>query len=289
MEIVDAQVHFNLIGGVDIGLSAMDAAGVDAILMDEFNGFTPTGKRMPGVELPNGAVRSIYPVSEEVAAKHAGRFGYIARVDRRDPEMDRVMSEVRSKPERLCIRLTPQAKSGELDAFAQGAYMDLLASAERHNVPCFVLTPGRTDMLIPYVEKYPAQQFIIDHCGFLLHGATPQGPGRFDGLEPAIQMAKYPNVALKWCYAPALSEQGYPYADVMPHFLRVLDAFTPQRVVWASDYTHTREDYSWAESFFYIRDSNALSDGDKEWVLGRSLRTLLRWAKPERKAKTAAH
>ena len=74
--------------------------------------------------------------------------------------------------------------------------------------------------------------------------------------------------------------EPYPYPDLMPTLLKVLEAFGPERVMWASDHTQSKNHHSWAESLYYLRDSSELSASDKEWLLGRSVRTILKWSKP---------
>jgi predicted TIM-barrel fold metal-dependent hydrolase len=91
-------------------------------------------------------------------------------------------------------------------------------------------------------------------------------------------MAKYPNLAIKWCHAPArLSEEPYPHADTVGHLRRVIDAFGAERVMWASDYTESRPHFTWAQSLHYLLYSSLLSETEKEWVLGRSVRQILSW------------
>ena len=48
--------------------------------------------------------------------------------------------------------------------------------------------------------------------------------------------------------------------------------------MWASDFSVIRG--TWAEMLFAVRDSRALSASDKEWVLGRTARTILKWPAP---------
>ena len=59
--------------------------------------------------------------------------------------------------------------------------------------------------------------------------------------------------------------------------LRVVKAFGKERVMWGSDATQTTGHHSWAESLYYIRDTEQLSQDEKAWVLGGSLRKTLNW------------
>ena len=51
--------------------------------------------------------------------------------------------------------------------------------------------------------------------------------------------------------------------------------------MWASDFTVTTDNHNYGESLFCIRCSDRLSDNDKEWILGRTARTILGWPKSE--------
>lgn len=278
MEIVDAQVHFNKLGSLEAGLAAMDAVGVDALLYDEYWGFDARSRILPGYELPNGAFRHVFPLAEAATLSWPERFAYLVRVDRDDPELEQIIAGVRTTPGRRALRVVPWTPEG-FGRFAAGADGPVFAAAQRHGVPVFVLLPGRTRLLPPYLERFPDLQVIVDHCGVHLPSA-PVPADRFDGFSDVLALARYPNVALKWSHAPRLSKGPYPYPDVLEMLLRVVEAFGPQRVMWGSDHSESRDHHSWAESLFYIRDAAELSEGDKAWILGQSLRRALNWPAP---------
>ena len=82
-------------------------------------------------------------------------------------------------------------------------------------------------------------------------GGTPRYEGRIAQLDAVVDLAQYPNLALKWCHAPArLSGEPYPHRDVLPHLRRVIDAYGVEHVMWASDYTQSRHTFGrpWAEA-----------------------------------------
>jgi predicted TIM-barrel fold metal-dependent hydrolase len=99
-------------------------------------------------------------------------------------------------------------------------------------------------------------------------------------LDQVLDLARYPNLALKWSHAPSLlSEEPYPYRDVLPQLRRSIEAFGVERVLWASDYTQARAEtnQAWAQMLYYLLDSDQLASNEKEWILGRSVRRLLNW------------
>jgi L-fuconolactonase len=304
MEIVDAQVHLNQLVPdwrtadpdrvIAESITAMDAVGVGAVLIAESRGFDAQMRPALGPVLPNGAVRGEFPFSERAVALHPDRFAYLVRIDRKDPELERLMAEVRTKPGALCIRIVPVPNIGEVEAFERGEFEPLLAAAAEHAVPVFAWFPGRSHLLVPYLRKYPRLQVILDHCGVgvasplvgelpptLQTSLAPTLEERLQQLERVIDLAQYPNLALKWCHAPGyLSAEPYPHRDMQPWLRRVIDAFGAERVMWASDYTQSRVEtgFSWAHTLHYLLTWNAITVTEKEWLLGRSVRHVLRWS-----------
>lgn len=278
MDIVDAQVHLNVLG-LEAGLAAMDAVGVKAVLYDEYWAFDEKARILPGYELPNGAFRHVFPLAEEATLRYPDRFAYLVRFDRNDPELDNLVASVKTMPGRKALRIVPWTKEG-FAQFSQGADEPIFAAAQKYRVPVFVLLPGQTNLLIPYLQKYPDVQVIIDHCGVPISVGMTLLPDRFESFDQVIALAQYPNVALKWCHAPRLSAEPYPYNDLMPVLLRLLEAFGRERIMWASDHSQSKKHHSWAEALYYLRDSKDLSASDKEWLLGRSVRTILNWPGP---------
>jgi L-fuconolactonase len=289
MDIVDSQVHLNRLGSnwqhtqhdviVDYAVATMDALGLSAILIDEWAGFdNPVTKRghLPGRFLPNGAVRGEHPFSETAIKLHPDRFAYVARIDPIDPDVEELMADVRKKPGALCLRIVPIPEAGELDLYERGGFDTLFASAERHQVPIFAWFPGRAHLLVPTLEKFPNLQLILDHCG-----VSRTESDLAHQLAGVCALSKYPNLALKWCHAPSqFSREEYPFRDVLPLLRQAIDAFGAQRVMWASDHTQSKTHHSWAQALYYVLDADGLTDDEKAWILGRSVRTLLRWPEP---------
>jgi predicted TIM-barrel fold metal-dependent hydrolase len=290
MDIVDAQVHLNRLGAnwehldderkVVAAVATMEALGLAAVLIDEWAGFAnPVTKRghLPGHFLPNGAMRGEHPFSEKAVELYPDRFAYVVRIDPLDPELEALMAGVRGRPGGLCLRIVPIPEAGELELYERGGFDPLFEAAERYRVPIFCWFPGRSNRLAPTLERFPALQLILDHCGL------SRDEGNFaHQLDQVCEMARYPNLALKWCHAPSqLSQQGYPFVDVLPYLRRALDAFGHERVMWASDHTQSKTHHSWAEALFYLRDSDQLSETEKEWILGRTVRTILRWGEDQ--------
>jgi L-fuconolactonase len=302
MEIIDAQVHLNQLSAdwrtasidstIATGIEAMDAVGVDRVLIGEAYGFDSQFRPL-GEELPNGAIREAFPFSERAVELHPARFAYHVVIDFRDPELDRLTAEVQTRPGANSMRIVPVPQTGAVNSLEHGEFDALFAAAERHQVPVFAWVPGRAHLLLPYVQRFPRLQFILDHCGVgvaplkvgdlpvtMQSSLTPSRDDRVAELRRVCEMAQYPNVNLKWCHGPGLlSQEDYPYRDVIPLLREAIDAFGIDRIMWASDYTIARDQNanSWAQCLYYLLDSDQLSRTEKEWLFGGSVRKVLNW------------
>jgi predicted TIM-barrel fold metal-dependent hydrolase len=118
----------------------MDAVGIDGAIIDQF---PPTVTRLPG-----GAIRYSYDISEEAVRRFPARFAYVARIDPADPDMERLIAEVRTHPGRLGIRVDQPSPP----AFAEGGYAAFFRTAMRSDVPIWIALPGRMPELKPYTR-----------------------------------------------------------------------------------------------------------------------------------------
>jgi L-fuconolactonase len=289
LEITDSQIHFGP-GGIEETLAAMDALGIKAVLADEFWGLANWG---PGYTLANGVLRVTTPTLELAAAQYPDRFSYVRRVERLDPEVESLIRMTADTPNARAIRILPSLTAEELEAFEGGGYNQIFETAHSVGLPVFVYIAGHVELMPPYLEKFPDLQFIVDHCGmpmeagisFLDEETPDQAAGLNDHQGPdvayfdqVLKLGTYPNVALKWSHAQGMfGVLNYPFTDLMPYLRQALDAFGAERIMWASDNGGNQTGESWAELLFYIRDATDLTDSEKTWLLGKTVRTLLNW------------
>jgi len=99
-------------------------------------------------------------------------------------------------------------------------------------------------------------------------------------IGDAVALAKYPNVGIKMSNLVNASLEPYPFRDLNDHLKRLFDAYGPQRCYWGTDLTNTsftRVSYSQRVTHF-TEELKFLSESDKDWVMGRSIRERLKWA-----------
>lgn len=133
---------------------------------------------------------------------------------------------------------------------------------------------------------------IVDHFGVTQSMAAPP-PDRWAALPDLLSMAKYPNVYVKLCGTPILSQEEYPYHDIWPHIHQILHAFGPERCLWASDMTRQRwgtetppgpggfpprSDWKpYADALYYLLHTHEISHSDKEWLFNGTIKRALNW------------
>jgi predicted TIM-barrel fold metal-dependent hydrolase len=139
----------------------------------------------------------------------------------------------------------------------------------------------------PVIQAHPGLTIVIDHLGLAQSPVSPKETASWEKLPNILALAKYPNVHVKFCGAPTLSNEKFPFNDVWPYLHQIINAFTPDRLFWGSDYTRMRyfnrrpfsEWWYYSDVLNYLRDTNELSASDKEKMLGSAIRKALRWPK----------
>lgn len=304
MEIVDAQLHPNRVGPawssstpdelVNVIVGAMDAVGVDAVVLDEWSGWTEAGAPMPSVDVGGGVRRVLYTVSEAAVRRYPDRFAYYARIDPRDPDLERLMTEIRRTPGCVGLRWFPRGGVGGVfrgsdEPEERALRHRYFAAAEEHRLAVAVVAPDDAERVAYFARAHPDLQFVLDHCGITSPRTDELAMDRFDRLEPVLRLAEMPNVAIKWCHALRMSAADFPYADVLVQLDRFIRAFGRERMMWAGDYTQASDPafavrrFSWGQSL-YAMQSGAIDPVDLEWVLGRTARRILRWDRAQESA-----
>ena len=288
MDIVDTQVHLFMTLDDNDAVKVMDGLGIRSVLIDEAWDFgdknatgTPDedGELMPAYRLPDGRYRPVSPGGITASLRRPHRFGYFQRINHDDPDLDFVMRDCAASPGCKAFRLDVRTPRQIAD-YADGGQLELFRRAERLAMPVFINTMGRAPDFQPYMRDCPSLPIIFDHCGI------PQSAADYDRL---LELARYPNVFVKWCHAPLMFQaKKFPFPEVRPYLARALEAVGPDRLMWASDFTavdygaRVRNEpdsrYSWAEALYYMRCNPDLSEGDQEWVLGRTARKVLNWS-----------
>jgi predicted TIM-barrel fold metal-dependent hydrolase len=260
-------------------LLAMDAAGVDAVVIDEWLGQNAEGRSEPGVQVSGGGRRWDFGFSKYAVERYPERFSFLARAHPLDPDLDAVVDDLAATPGMRTLRLDPLPWLDDLDLFARGGYAPVVEAARRHGLPIMVWSNGPLlGNLEQYLERFGDVQFILDHLGTSNPRVGVTGSERFGEFDTVFELGRrFGNLALKLSTVESQSAEVFPYRDVWPYIERALDVFGRERLMWASDWSEHRVQQSWAQSHLWVQAMDQLSGTDREWLLGRTARTLLRW------------
>ena len=281
MEIVDAQIHRpraalareSELGAdaadalaLEIEIAAMDAAGVDAAVVVGGG----SGDRTAPLRFCAFAAR-----------RQPDRFvGVVPVVDLDAQDHDGFIAGLRSRGiVGIRVAAVSPTRAHVQAHFDDGRYEPWFAAAERQGVPVCLYCAGVPHKAARVARDHPGLTVIVDHIGMRHPPYDSAGPDLFDPLPDLLALARFPNVAVKFSGVPALSTEGYPFADVWPNARRIIEAFGPARLMWGSDYTRCAGMHTYSESVNFLRYSDEVSAADKELMFGGTLRRLFRWEK----------
>ena len=128
--------------------------------------------------------------------------------------------------------------------------------------------------LVGYVaEHHPNLKLIVDHMGRA--GGLTDAPA-WESLPQLLDLAKFPNVAVKASGAPSYSSAPYPFTNIHDYLHEIYDAFGPDRMFWGTDIT--RMPCSWKQCItLFTEELSWLSDEDKDLIMGRALCNWIGW------------
>lgn len=170
-------------------------------------------------------------VSFAAAAADPSRFRVIARVDVLAAD---AVATTRAVLERgaVGLRITLMGErdiswldDGRIDAVA-AVLEEGGAAVEFHAASDQLADVGR------FARRFPRAPVLVDHMG---------RPDLDEGAEGStfrgfLELADASNVLAKTANSSFFSRTGHPYADLIPFYERALDAFGPERLIWASDW-----------------------------------------------------
>lgn len=285
-KIIDTQIHMGS-GQAENTLKTMNELGIDTVLVDELELSSIMDEHFAPYELlDNGTYRPINPAVQEAAKKYPGRFEYVLRVERTDPELKQIIQSVKDSDAGKAIRLIPGMSLKETNAFKNGEYEDLLALIEDSGLPLFLYLPDNPKLIAKTAENHPNLIIIVDHCGLYTNATrslygdaypkrTPDEQKEF--FNEVLALSKYKNVLLKWSHASENFETPvYPGDELKPLLRSAIDAFGDDRIMWASDYSVNTRGESWSDILKGIKENNDLTQEELNMIIGGTAKKYLK-------------
>jgi predicted TIM-barrel fold metal-dependent hydrolase len=234
-------------------VAAMDSAGVDAALL---------------ANPSHCGWDNSY--SLEVAESFPERFRVVGLLDHNAADIADRIERWATRKETAGLRVLI-ANDVYRDQLVGGAFEPYLDAVARWHVPvCMNATSYRIE-LDDVVRGHPDVQFVVDHFGI---GVVPENVSQY--LPAALQLAQYPNVAVKLTGGPALTEQAFPFEDLWPVIDQFVARFGRERLMWGTDWTRVPNG-TYPEGVRYVLESDRLSQPDKAAIMGGTLRRIFDW------------
>ena len=149
----------------------------------------------------------------------------------------------------------------------------LWPAADKAGLPVGLAAANFMPVVGRVAEQYPNLKLIVDHMG---RGSGLVDDAAWESLPQLLDLARFPNVAVKASGAPSYSSQSYPYQNIHDHIHKIYDAFGPDRMFWGTDIT--RMPCSWKECVtLFTEELSWLTDSDKELIMGRALCKWIGW------------
>jgi predicted TIM-barrel fold metal-dependent hydrolase len=200
----------------------------------------------------------------DVIAAHPGVFSGVGIVDYQAADVAEKMKELKKGGVRG-FRIYPG--EGEAAKWVEHPGMaKMWTTAQAENLAiCPLINPTDLPFIQKLCQKYPDTKVVIDH--FARIGIS--GEVNKEQLAQLCALAKFPNVHVKTSAFYALGKKKAPYTDLLPMIRQVVDAYSPKRLMWASDCPFQVEGgHTYAASIELIRDrADFLSESDKAEML----------------------
>lgn len=205
----------------------------------------------------------------ECAERFPGRFKVVVLVDTSKPDAPQVLEEWAGKGA-AGLRLSPLERSPGPDPLAiwkkasqLGLVVSVLGSAMEF----------ASDEFSSLVAQLPDLNIIIEH----LAGVKPGEEPPYTAYKKALSLANYPNTYIKVgglgeiSVRPTVLGTQWAFDDTPPLIEMATEAFTPQRMMWGSDYPPVSSREGYRNALEGVREHPAFEDQqDREWVMGKT-------------------
>jgi predicted TIM-barrel fold metal-dependent hydrolase len=165
----------------------------------------------------------------DAIAHNKGRFKGVAIV-----EFDSDLATLRQLKSRGIVGAAFNPTFHGIDHYKRSA--DLIAKLAELDM--FLQIQSEHDqlsMFVPWIEALPIR-VLIDHCG----RPTPDAGLDQPGFQALLRLARTGRVSVKLSGYSKFARLAYPFEDAWPYVRAIVDSFTLDRCLWASDWPYLR-------------------------------------------------
>lgn len=169
------------------------------------------------------------------------------------------------------FRITPFVRPRDM----QAGWLDTPGMAEMwrtgaatRQAMCLLINPADLLAADAMCARHPDTPVVIDH--FARIGAD--GEFRDADVRALCRLARHKLAHVKVSAYYALGRKRPPHDELLPVIRRLVEAFGPRRLMWASDAPYqTQDPNSYRASIALIRDrADFLSREDRDWLLAKT-------------------
>ncbi len=204
----------------------------------------------------------------DMIAKHPRVFSGVGIVDH---ESEGLVPRLKALARRGVRGFRIHARGNEAQGWGKSEGMAQLwkTAAQEELAVCPLINPGDLPVVDALCSRFPETKVVVDHFARVGISGTID-PAQ---LEALCRLARFPSVYVKTSAFYALGKKTPPYKDLLPMIRQVVDAFGPERLMWASDCPYqVQGNHTYEASIALIRDAAAqeLSEQEKHWLLRRT-------------------
>lgn len=202
----------------------------------------------------------------DCAAAHPGRFAVVGMIDDQQPGAEQKMDAL-LKQRVTGFRITPSIYKDKW-LTSDGMLAMWKHAATTSQAMCCLIDAKELPEVDAMCQKHPQTSVVIDH--FARNGVD--GAVHDDDVAALCKLARHKRTSVKLSAYYALGKKKPPYLDLAPMIRKVLDAFGPERCMWASDSPYQIQgDNTYKASFELIHDKlDFINAGDKDWLLRKT-------------------
>lgn len=220
----------------------------------------------------------------DAVREHPGRFSMVSVMDTSAPNP---VEDLRRRLDRAdLVGFRVWTLEADADFVVPAKFRDLLAELERAGVAAwFYSDEHQLRALASVISDFPDLTVVLNHLGFCQSGfaCDEWGRPRLDvtipppTLEIVEDLAQHPNVVSLFSGHYAFSREEFPYDDLRIVSDRLLAAFGPERLLWASDWPWIKKKPGYCELLDLVEHHlPGLSPDEVDLVMGGNAQRVLR-------------
>ncbi|MGE0608915.1 MAG: amidohydrolase [Pirellulales bacterium] len=198
---------------------------------------------------------------------HPGAFSGVAVID--EESLDPAAEMIRLKGLGVRgFRIRPGERAIDKWLYGPGMATMWKTGAAEGLAMCHLINPDSLPHVDKMCQRYPDTPVVIDH--FARIGVD----GKIGEKELAdlCNLARHKLTSVKVSAFYALGKKKAPYTDLGPMIRKLLDAYGPERLMWATDCPYQVDPgHNYQDSVDLIRERlDFLTAGDREWLLRKT-------------------